>query len=68
MVPCVNSRSLMKCRLKVIITCDLIPNPSFEILFRDGYELRIGREVVGYWLQKIAELRRRSVTGISDNQ
>jgi hypothetical protein len=40
----------MKCRLKVIITCDLIPNHSFNILFRDGYELRIGGEVVGYWL------------------
>ncbi len=43
-VPCV---SLMKCRLKVIITCDLIPNSSFKMLFRAGYELQIGREVVG---------------------
>jgi hypothetical protein len=37
----------MKCRLKVIITCDLIPNSSFKMLFRAGYELQIGREVVG---------------------
>jgi hypothetical protein len=36
--------------MKVIITCDLIPNPSLKILFRDGYELQIGERllVTGY--------------------